>query len=78
VKAENVQFLEANKHHYETLVRAQFVQHLDNATREGMLRVIREEFAPGYQASLWCAPCIMEMIRYLYTQYEKVKDNGSI
>lgn len=71
MKPENIEFLEANRHHYNTLVNAGYVQHLDQATRQRMLDVIHEEFNPGYIGTLWCPPCVADMIKYVYVQYEK-------
>lgn len=71
MKQENVEFLDANRHHYTTLVNAGYVQHLDQATRQRMLDIIHEEFNPGYIGTLWCPPCVADMIKYVYVQYEK-------
>lgn len=66
----NKQFLDANRFHYETLVKAQYVKHLDGATRSGMLRIIQEEFNPHYHIDLWCGNCVAELIRYCYQLYD--------
>lgn len=71
MRKENIEFLEANRHHYNTLVNAGYVQHLDQATRQRMLDIIHEEFNPGYIGTLWCPPCVADMIKYVYVQYEK-------
>lgn len=71
MKLENRQFLDVNRHHYDTLVNAGFVKQLDHATRENILRVIHEEFAPDYLGQTWCSPCIAEMITFVYKQYDK-------
>jgi len=72
MKQENRDFLNANRHHWDTWQRIQMVQHLDGNTRETMLRVIREEFAPGYSGSTWCQQCVIDMLTYVYTQYDKL------
>lgn len=68
---ESIKFLDANRHHYDLLVRAQYLKHLDGATRQGILNVIRTEFNPGYLADLWCATCVATMITFAYVQYDK-------
>lgn len=71
ISQDDIQFLEANRSHYNTWVRAQYIQHLDGATRTRMLTIIRKYFAPGYLADLWCQSCVAAMIVYLYTQYDE-------
>lgn len=64
-------FLNANRHHYDLLIRAQYVKHLDISVREELLAVIRREFAPGYLSNNWCPECVANMIRFAYEQYDK-------
>lgn len=64
-------FLDLHRHHYDLLIRAQYVKHLDGATREGLLQVARKEFDPGYIADLWCSDCVANMLRYIYGQYDQ-------
>lgn len=71
MKEESIAFLNKNRHYYEQWVRAQFLQHLDIATRQGLLDVIRAEFNPAYLSNLWCSPCVAELLVYAYTQYDK-------
>lgn len=71
MKNENKAFLDANRHHYNLLVNAGIVKHLDGATREGLLRIIREEFAPNYIASTWCQSCVADILKFAYVQYDK-------
>jgi len=65
-------FLEANRHHYDLLIRAQYVKHLDYATREGLLKAA-QEFSPGYNANLWCGDCVADMLRRVYEWYDEWK-----
>lgn len=69
---QNKKFLEDNYHHYLT-VKDGYVKGLNAAEREGMQRVMAEEFAPGYSTDLWCGPCVFEMVKLLYTRYEQWK-----
>jgi hypothetical protein len=71
-------FLEANRGHYDKWKRAQIVSHLDGHTRSEMLAIIRRYFATNYIADLWCSPCVVSMMEYLYTQYDKwIKENSN-
>ncbi len=70
ISTQDIQFIEANRHHYDTWVKAQYVKHLDGATRSTMLAIIRKYFAPNYVADLWCQSCVSGMLVYLYTQYD--------
>lgn len=71
MKAENRAFLDANRHHYNLLIKSGIVKHLDGNTREGLLRIIREEFAPNYIASTWCQSCVADSLKFAYIQYDK-------
>ena len=77
MKPENIAFLEQHKFHYETLTKAGYVSNLDYHVKEGWLRIIQEEFNPGYMATLWCPPCIAEMINIVYAQYHKYLESGN-
>jgi len=68
---ENKAFLEANRHHYDTVIKAGYVRHLNANEREGMQRIMREEFQPGYHTDLWCGPCLFDMVKLLYTRYDQ-------
>ena len=68
---DSIKFLEENRHHYDLLIRAGYVKHVDNAFKEKLLQVIRTEFQPAYNANLWCGPCVMDMINFAWTQYDK-------
>lgn len=67
-------FLDTNRGHYDLLIKAQVVKHLDAATRQGLLDVIRMEFDGGYNANLWCPECVTNMLRFVYEQYDKYLD----
>lgn len=69
---QNKKFLDDNERHYLT-VKDGYVKGLNAAEREGMQRVMAEEFAPGYSTDLWCGPCVFEMVKLLYTRYEQWK-----
>lgn len=76
MKAENKAFLDANRHHYDTFIKAQFIKHFDGNTSGTMLRIIQEEFNPGYFQNLWCSSCVADMLVYCYRMYDKwLKEN---
>jgi hypothetical protein len=68
---ESIKFLDENRGHYEILERAGYVKHLDIATREGLLNVIRKEWDPGYLSNNWCGECVANMLKFAYLQYDK-------
>lgn len=70
MKPANKQFLDDNRHHWETLTRAMYLKGLNGNEREGMQRVMSEEFQPGYATDLWCPPCVSDMVLLLYRQYD--------
>lgn len=73
MKPENKAFLESTYHHWVTLRDAQYLKGLNGNEREGMQRVMREEFIPGYVCDLWCPACCAEMVKQLYTRYDAWK-----
>lgn len=73
MKPENQKFLDERRHHYDTFIRAGFIQHFDGATKNGILRVIHEEFNAGYPDPLSCATCVAEMLVIAYKNYDKWK-----
>lgn len=71
MKPENKAFLDSNRHHHDTLVKAFYLRHLDGNTRSEMQRIMSEEFQPGYTSDLWCAPCVSDMVLALYRRYDE-------
>lgn len=63
-------FLNQNRAHYDTLVKAQFLTNIDYGVKNGLMEVARV-FSPGYAANLWCGPCVVELVRFVYIQYDK-------
>lgn len=56
---------------WRTLRDAQYLRGLNIHEREDMVRVLREEFWPGYTYDEWCGSCVADMVRTLYTRYDK-------
>lgn len=63
--------LDKHYHHWRTLRDAQYLRGLNIHEREDMVRVLREEFWPGYTYDGWCGSCVADMVRTLYTRYDK-------
>lgn len=78
MKPENLKFLEDTYHHWQTLRDAQYLKGLNGHEREGMQRVMAEEFRPGYTADLWCPSCVADMVRLLYTSYDQWKIDNPV
>jgi hypothetical protein len=78
MKQEHIAFLNANRHHWDAWEKAQIVRQLDAHTRSEMLRIIREEFNPMYNANLWCSPCVVDMLKFAYTQFDKYLSQNNI
>lgn len=64
------QFMADNRPHYETLVRADFLTNIGQDVKTGLLDVARV-FAPAYQANLWCGPCVCDLVKFAFVQYDK-------
>lgn len=70
---ESITTLDKHRHHYETYMRANFVSNYDIHVREDLLKIIRKEFDPGYQVTMWCGDCVLKMLTFCYIQYDKWK-----
>lgn len=71
-------FIEAHRHHYNTLIQAQFLGNLDGSVLNRILEIIKKYFAPTYLANLWCQPCVADMVKYLYTQYDAIPKEAQV
>lgn len=71
MRPENKQFLDEQRHHHETLVKAFYLRSLSGEVRSRMQQIIAEEFQPGYSTDLWCGPCVQAMILKLYKHYDE-------
>lgn len=63
-------FMLANRPHYDTLIKADFLTNIGGDVKNGLLDVARI-FAPAYMANLWCGPCVCDLVKFAYTQYDK-------
>ena len=69
MKPANKQFLDENLHHFTTLERAFYVRGLMASIRDSMLRVMQEEFNPGYSFCGTCDTDVADALRLLYRSY---------
>jgi hypothetical protein len=68
---DNKKFLDDNRHHYDTLIKAFYMRSLSAEVRTRMQEIIRQEWEPGYHTDLWCPPCISDMVKKLYRLYDE-------
>lgn len=73
MKPENIQFCEENYHLWLCLRDSQYLPGLNYIQREGMIRVMREEFIPNYNPDLWCTSCVVDMVKQLFTRFDAWK-----
>jgi len=66
-----IQFLNDNRDHYDTLIKADYMRGLSAETRQRMQDIIRENWEPAYHTDLWCPPCISNMVKKLYGLYDE-------
>lgn len=70
MKQENKQFLDDNRRHYDTLMKAGFMS-MDAHIKNQMQEVMRQEFDAGYHTTLWCSTCVVDMVKMLYRRYDE-------
>jgi hypothetical protein len=70
MQLKNYLSLKQHERHWKTLRDAQYIKHLNQHEKEGLERIMREEFSPNYRADLWCPTCVGEMVREVYTRFE--------
>lgn len=68
---DDIQFLNDNRHHYDTLVKAFYLRSLSAETRTRMQTIIGKYWQPGYHTDLWCAPCVVDMVKKVYRHYDE-------
>jgi hypothetical protein len=75
--SESVLILERNKHHWEMWSNAMMVRGLSGSDRSDLLSVYQQEFNPGYTTDLDCQNCVIELLKLVYTSYEKFKSENN-
>lgn len=74
---EDIQFLNDNRGHHDTLVNAGYLRGLSGETRQRMQEIIGKYWQPGYHTDLWCPPCVCDMLNKLYRHYDEyLKENN--
>lgn len=73
MKPENKQVLDQHEHFYNTFVKLQTISGLSTTAKRDLLRVMREEFWPGYSYDEYCGPCVAKFLKDVYIRYEQWK-----
>ena len=71
ITPEDKQFLDDNRHHHDTLVKAFYLRSLSGEVRGKMQDIIGRYWQPGYSTDLWCANCVSDMVVKLYRHYDE-------
>lgn len=69
MKEANKIFLDQNRDCYDEVVRVETAQKASLIAGD-LLRVLNEEFLPGYVYSGTCGPCLFDMVKILYRHYD--------
>lgn len=67
----NKVILDDYRRFHDTLTKAGYLMGLSGRERSEMVRIIREEWMPGYATDLWCAPCVANMVLLCYRYYDE-------
>jgi hypothetical protein len=67
------QFLEDNYNTWEWFSKTGSIKSMDMITKNGLLDAARA-FDQRYLADLNCGACVADLIRYVFTQYDKVRN----
>jgi hypothetical protein len=66
----NKAVLDDYRRFHDTLTKAGYLMGLSGSERSEMVRIIREEWMPGYATDLWCGPCVANMVLLCYRYYD--------
>jgi hypothetical protein len=67
---ENKQFLDEHRFVYDEIIKAETAKKA-NLFKTDLIRILREEFYPGYAVTEDCVSCLFEVVRLLYTKYDQ-------
>jgi hypothetical protein len=73
MKLENKQILDALEHFYTKFERQQTIHGLTFQNKVDLLRVMNEEFWPGYTYDMWCPHCDAKFLQDVYRKYNEWK-----
>lgn len=68
---QNTAFIEQHRHFLNDWHQSQVYRNLSGEIRNGFMRVIGEEFQPGYYADLQCGDCVGRMLEHLWQLLNK-------
>lgn len=71
ITPDDIQFLNDNRGHHDTLVNAGYLRGFSGETRTRMQDLIRKYWEPSYHTDLWCPPCVSKMLEKLYRHYNE-------
>jgi hypothetical protein len=74
MRPENKQILDSLEHFHTTFIRNQTIQGLTVQNKADLLKVMREEFWPGYTYDEWCGECVGRFITIIYRKYNEWKE----
>jgi hypothetical protein len=69
----NKAFLDRNRFYIESYSMESPPKKMNYKDRKELLRIVREEFEPEYDADLWCDPCIKSLILNAYIFYDEAR-----
>lgn len=71
-KEEHLPILEKHQHHWDGLRNVGVMRNLDAPVKQELQAVYNEAVGPE-RFTPWCGDCMCEMVRLLYTSFEKWK-----
>jgi hypothetical protein len=77
MKPENATFLDSNYDCYTEILKAETAMKA-LPIRFELLRIIKEEFYPGYAYDDACGDCLFSMVRLLYRRFEEWKETDPL
>ena len=77
ITTDDIQFLNDNRMHYDTLIKAFYMRGLSAEVRGRMQAIIGKYWQPGYHTDLFCPPCISDMVKKLYRHYDEWLKNNT-
>jgi hypothetical protein len=69
----NIKYLEDHRNVVDEIVNAQTATRA-NAIKGELLRIMKEEFLPGYVILDSCGSCLFDLVRQLYARFDKWKE----
>lgn len=70
---QHIEILERHKHYWDSLNVAGFMRNLDRSVFDE-LQTVHNEALTITHFSAWCGECVADMVRIIYVNYEKWKE----